>query len=175
MKVQTVSLLLAIALLSVAAATRADEKAAPTNAERFAALKKLAGDWVQLGKDGKPTDKLVSSIRVTSGGSAVQETLFPGSDHEMVTMYHLDGDDLILTHYCMLGNQPRLRAEPGTNVNKIAFKFVSSTNLKSKDDHHMNQATITIQGKDRFKAEWVSCKEGKACHNVTLELVRKQK
>jgi hypothetical protein len=146
----------------------------PASAQRFEALKKLAGDWVEVGKDGKPTDKVVSSIRVTSGGSAVQETLFPGSDHEMVTMYHLDGTDLVLTHYCFLGNQPRLRAEPGDEINKIVFKFVGATNLKSAEDHHINGATLTLDGSDHFKAEWVSCKDGKACHRVNLDLVRKQ-
>jgi hypothetical protein len=161
--------------LAVAASVRAEEKAAAVNAQRFEALKQLAGDWVEVGKDGKPTDKVVSSIRVTSAGSAVLETLFPGSDHEMVTMYHLDGGDLILTHYCSLGNQPRLRAEPGDEVNKIVFKFVSATNLKSDDDHHINGATFTLDGKDHFKAEWASCKEGKACHQVNLDLVRKQR
>src|SRR5262249_25095171 len=119
MKLQTVSSLLTIALLAATASSPADEKAVATSAQRFEALKKLAGDWVMVGKDGKPTDTVVSSIRVTSGGSAIQETLFPGGEKEMITMYHLDGADLILTHYCMLGNQPRLRAEPGTDVNKI--------------------------------------------------------
>jgi hypothetical protein len=83
MKIPIASPLLVLALAVVAASSRADETAAPVNAQRFEALKKLAGDWVALGKDGKPTDKLVSSIRVTSVGSAVQETLFPGSDHEI--------------------------------------------------------------------------------------------
>jgi hypothetical protein len=175
MNFRTVSSLLTIALLAVTLSAGADDKSAATSAQRFEALKKLAGDWVQVDKDGKPTDKLISSIRVTAGGSAIQETLFPGSEKEMVTMYHLDGGELTLTHYCMLGNQPRLRAEPGKDVNKIAFKFVSCTNLKSKDDHHMNHATITITSKDRFKAVWVSCNEGKPCHEVTLDLVRKQK
>jgi hypothetical protein len=175
MKLQTVSSLLTIALLAATASSRADEKAAATSAQRFEALKKLAGDWVMVGKDGKPTDTVVSSIRVTAGGSAIHETLFPGGKKEMITMYHLDGADLVLTHYCMLGNQPRLRAEPGSNVNKIAFKLTGATNLKSKEDHHMNQATITIESKDRFKAVWTSCKEGKPCHEVTLDLVRKQK
>ena len=175
MKLRTASLLLAIALCTVANSSRADEKTTPVCAQRFEALKKLAGDWVELGKDGKATDKVISSIRVTSAGSAIQETLFPGSDHEMVTMYHLDGDDLVLTHYCSLGNQPRLRAEPGTDVNKIVFKFVSSTNLKSRDDHHINGATLTLDGKDHFKAEWVSCKDGKPCHQINMDLVRKQK
>jgi hypothetical protein len=175
MKTRVALSLLIIALLTVVASLRAEEKAQSTNTRRLEALKQLAGDWVEVGKDGKPTDKVVSSIRVTSGGSTVQETIFPGTDHEMVTMYHLDGDDLLLTHYCSLGNQPRLRAEPGRDVNKIVFKFVSATNLKSDDEHHINGATFTLEGKDRFKAEWVSCKDGKACHQVNLDLVRKQK
>jgi hypothetical protein len=175
MKFLTAWSLVAITLFAVGTSSRADKKTAPVNARRFAALKKLAGDWVKVGKDGKPTDQVISSIRVTSAGSAIQETMFPGSDHEMVTMYHLDGDDLVLTHYCSLGNQPRLRAEPGKDVNKIVFKFVGCTNLKSKDDHHINGATLTLYGKDHFKAKWVSCKKGKPCHLVTLDLVRKKK
>jgi hypothetical protein len=175
MKSRVAFSLLAIALFAVVNSSRADEKTKPVSAQRFEALKKLAGDWVAAGKDGKPTDQVISSIRVTSAGSAIQETLFPGSDHEMVTMYHLDGDDLVLTHYCSLGNQPRLRAEPGQDVNKIVFKFVGATNLKSSNDHHINGVTFTLDGKDHFKAKWVSCKDGKACHEVDLDLVRKQK
>jgi hypothetical protein len=167
--------LLTIALIALVNSSRAEEKTTPVSVQRFEALKRLAGDWVEVGKDGKATDKVTSSIRVTSGGNTIQETLFPGSDHEMVTMYHLDGEDLVLTHYCFLGNQPRLRAEPGTDVNKIVFKFVGCTNLKSSDDHHINGATLILDGKDHFKAEWVSCKDGKACHQVNLDLVRKEK
>ena len=175
MKKLTVPSMLVLALFAFVAQARAEEKGGSLSAERFAALKTLAGDWVALGKDGKPADPVVSSIRVTAGGNTIQETLFPGSDHEMVTMYHLDGDNLILTHYCMLGNQPRMRAEAGGDANKIAFKFFDGTNLKSKNDQHMHQATLTIQDKDHFKAEWVSCKDGSPCHNVEFQLVRKQK
>ncbi len=174
MKLRTALPLLTIALLAATISSRADDKPAKASAQRFEALKQLAGDWVEV-KDGKPGDKVISSIRVTSAGSAVQETLFPGTEHEMVTMYHLDGDDLVLTHYCSLGNQPRLKAEPGADVNTIVFKYVGATNLKSADDHHINGATLTLDGKDHFKAEWVSCKEGKACHQVKLDLVRAAK
>jgi hypothetical protein len=135
----------------------------------------LAGDWVAIGKDGKPTDQVVSSIRVTAAGTAIQETLFPGSAHEMVTMYYMDGADLVLTHYCAMGNQPRMRAEPGKDVNRIVFNFIGGTNLKSDDEQHMHQAAFTIEGKDRFKAEWVACKDGKPCHQVSFDLVRNQK
>lgn len=173
MTIRTGFTLLAIAVSVVGVRAKAEEKAASTASRQFEALKKLAGDWVEIGKDGKPTDKLVSSIRITSAGSAIEETLFPGGDHEMVTMYFLDGDKLLLTHYCALGNQPQMRAEPGDDANRIAFKFVGGTNLKSSDEHHMNQATLTLAGPDRYQAEWVSCKEGKVCHEVKFDLVRK--
>ncbi len=159
--------------LALAASVRADDASA--NAERFEAFKRLAGDWVQVGADGKPADKVVSSIRVTSGGTVVEETLFPGSGHEMVTMYHMDGSDLILTHYCAQGNQPRLRAEPGADVNRISFKFVGGTNMKSEKDLHMDHVNFIFVGKGRFKAEWAACKNGATCHQVTLDLVRKAK
>ena len=45
--------LLVIALLTVVASVRAEEKAQSTNARRLEALKQLAGDWVEVGKDGK--------------------------------------------------------------------------------------------------------------------------
>jgi hypothetical protein len=174
MKFRMALCMLTITLFAIHAAASGEEKAASTNAQRFEALKKLAGDWVAIGEDGKPTNNVVSSIRITSAGSVVQETLFPGSDHEMVTMYHLDGADLVLTHYCALGNQPRLKAEPGNDVNKIAFKFAGGTNMKSNDDQHMDHATLTI-GTDRYKAEWTACKDGKSCHQANFDLVRRPK
>jgi hypothetical protein len=58
----------------------------PTNAG-LEKMKKLAGTWLAADKDGKPTDQVVSIIKVTAGGSAVHETLFPGQPHEMVSIY----------------------------------------------------------------------------------------
>ena len=42
-------------------------------------VKKLVGTWVEADKDGKPTNKVVSVVKLTAGGSAVQETTFPRS------------------------------------------------------------------------------------------------
>jgi hypothetical protein len=175
MKFRSVSSTLVMVLLATLVSARADEKAGTAAAQRFAALKKLAGDWVEAGKDGKPTEKIVTSFRVTAAGTALHETVFPGTDHEMITMYHLDGPDLILTHYCTFGNQPRLRAEPDSDGIRIAFKFVSATNMKSTDEQHMDHATLTLVDADHFKAEWVALENGKTCHQETIELVRKQK
>jgi hypothetical protein len=175
MSFRRVSLLLATTLLTTFAPANADEKAASAASQRFEALKKLAGDWVEVGKDGKPTDKIVTSFRVIAAGSVIAETVYPGTDHEMATMYHLDGPDLLLTHYCTFGNQPRMRAEPGENAEKIVFKYIGATNLKSKDEQHMDQATLAFDGKDHFQTEWIACKDGTACHKHVANLVRKQK
>src|SRR5262245_51575653 len=78
--------------------------APPTNTA-LEKMKKLAGTWRLADKDGKPTDQIASIIKVTAGGSVVHETLFPGQPHEMVSVYAVDGPDLIMTHYCVLGNQ----------------------------------------------------------------------
>src|SRR4051812_11604246 len=78
----------------------------------FARLKSLAGEWkvAELdGVHGQHDGKI--TYKVTAGGSTVMETFFPGSDHEMVSMYHLDGDELVLTHYCAAKNQPRMKLD----------------------------------------------------------------
>src|SRR6516165_9346322 len=90
MILRRMSAVLTLSLLAVFAPARAGEPGARTSSQQFAALKQLAGDWVEIGKDGRPTEKVISSMRVTAGGTAVQETLFPGTEKEMVTMYHLD-------------------------------------------------------------------------------------
>jgi hypothetical protein len=38
--------------------------------------------------DGSPASVV---YKVTSAGKTVMETLGPGTDHEMVSMYHMDG------------------------------------------------------------------------------------
>ena len=87
----------------------------PTNAG-LEKMKKLAGTWLAADKDGKPTDQVASIIKVTAGGSAVHETLFPGQPHEMVSIYTVNGPDLIMTHYCVLGNQPCMKADPNSSA-----------------------------------------------------------
>ncbi len=176
MKLRAVSWLIVVALATVAGRASGEGGAKAGNARAFDALKKLAGDWVEVGKDGKPTDKLVSSIRVTAGGSVVQETMFPGSDHEMVTMYHLDGDKLMLTHYCVTGNQPRMVADRYSNDGTrrtIGFAFAGATNLASPEAGHMHAAELTIEGNDRIQTHWTYFQDGKPQHDARFDLSRK--
>lgn len=168
-----------VLLVSVAAATAADAppaaKPQPTNAN-FEKLKKLAGTWVEADKDGKPTDKVVSVIRVTAGGSAVHETSFPGSPMEMVSVYTTDKEDLLMTHYCVLGNQPRMKADPASPAGKIVWKFAGGGNLDPAKDTHMHGATLTFVDDDHIELAGEAWENGKPSENHcgTMKLVRKK-
>ena len=141
-------------------------------AERmFEQLKSLAGVWVAT--KGANKGQVALDVRVIAGGSAVVEREFPGSDHEMVTVYHLDGNKLMLNHYCMLGNQPRMRAQPGKEANTILFKFGGVANADPKTDDHMHEGKLVIVDKDHIKATWIMFKQGKAAEEHTFEMARK--
>src|SRR5262249_2697880 len=56
---------------------------------------------------------------------------------EMISVYTADGPDLILTHYCVLGNQPRMKADPDSPPNQIVFRFAGGSNLEPAKDKHM--------------------------------------
>ena len=170
----TVSSMLLTAILAGGPIT-ADNEKEKSSLRQFEVLKKLSGDWVQIDRDGRPTEKVVSSFRVTAAGHALEEKVFPGTDHEMVTMYHMDGPNLVLTHYCTLGNQPRMRAEPATDASKIVFKFIGATNLKSDKEMHMHEATLTFEDENRFQAEWTARQDGAPCHQTRLSMARKGK
>jgi hypothetical protein len=139
----------------------------------FESIKGLAGEWVAA-EDGEMSKKgdLVARYAVTAGGSAVVETVFPGSPHEMVTVYHADGSDLVLTHYCMEGNQPRMRAR-GASGSRFEFKFDGGTNVDPGRDRHMNSATVELLGRDEIRTVWTELAEAKPVLVVKSHLVRK--
>ena len=61
--------------------------------------------------------KVYLSYELIAGGTALVERERTDKTPEMLTVYHLDGKRLVLTHYCMAGNQPRMEAKsfnPGT-------------------------------------------------------------
>lgn len=125
-----------------------------TGRKALEVLKSLVGEWRgSVGqRDGAPGRVL---FRVTSGGSAVFERQFPDQPHEMTTVYHLDGEDLVLTHYCAAGNQPRMRLDQARSTPKeLIFEFTGGTNLDPKKDGHVHSGRIRVVEGDRFEAEW---------------------
>jgi hypothetical protein len=168
-------LLSAFALVANAADEKKEKPKESAADARFERFKQLAGDWV--GPNPMPEAKgkdMHVTYKVSSGGSAVVETIMPGTDHEMVTVITKDGDDLVLTHYCMLGNQPHMKAPGKGDTDKVAFKFVSAGNMKSDKEMHMHDATFTFVDKDTLKTEWSHWMEGKEAGKATFELKRKK-
>jgi hypothetical protein len=129
----------------------------------FERMKGLVGEWVAA-EDGPMFNKgtLVSRYELTGGGTALVDTLFPGAPHEMTTVYHRDGADLALTHYCAGGNQPRMRATaPAADADQLELAFDGGTNLDASRDSHMHSARIRLVSKDEIIGEWQGWNGGK--------------
>ncbi|HEY7699409.1 MAG TPA: hypothetical protein VIE88_13390, partial [Vicinamibacteria bacterium] len=91
----------------------------------------------------------------------VMEVLFPGSDHEMVTFYFLDGDELVAKHFCVMGNQPEMKLDAdASSENELRFAFTGGSNLDPAKDVHMHGGRIAIRG-DRLESEWAVYNGGK--------------
>jgi hypothetical protein len=161
-------------LLSVGASLAAAAPSTGTPAPAaFELFRGLAGEWVAA-EDGEMFKKgdVVARYAVTAAGSAVVETVFPGTPHEMVTVYHADGSDLVLTHYCMEGNQPRMRAK-NAKGSRFDFVFDGGTRIDPKKDRHMNSATVEIVGPDELRTVWTEIEAGKPVFVAKSRLVRK--
>ena len=129
----------------------------PTN-PGFEKLKGLVGEWEAPMQEGKIA---TVSYKLTAGGSTLMETLSM-PEGEMLTVYTPDGKRLLLTHYCMAMNQPRMRAEPSAgDIQSLAFKFVDATNLSGPKAMHMHNLTVTFGDADHFSQEWMLRNEGK--------------
>ena len=150
-----------------------------TAADAFASIKKLAGEWRGPAMQ-KGMPKSHSIFRVTAGGSAVEETIFPGTKMEMISIYHMDKGDLLMTHYCMLGNQPRTKLNTRkSTATELVFDFDGGTNLNPRRDMHMHSLTLTLAGSKKSGVQKLTCggtsweggKQKMACGN-TLTRVR---
>jgi len=124
----------------------------------FERLKTLVGSWEAKTNKGK----VLTSFELISGGTAILERDNVAQEAEMITVYHLDADRLILTHYCMAGNQPRMQARPfDPKSNEIHFDFVGATNLTNPEAGHMYQVVLKFGATEELTAEWTWYENGK--------------
>lgn len=167
----TLTALAVVFAVSLAGAAQEEGKKEKKSHPGFERLKKLVGSWQA---ETKEMGKVNVTYRLTSGGSTVMETIMPGEDHEMVSMYHLDHDELVMTHYCAIGNQPRMKAQKDSKEGTIDFRCVGGSNLKCPTDAHMHSAFFTFKDADNFTAEWSMMKGGKSDHSMKFEYARKK-
>ena len=173
--------LLSVAVIVVAAASVAMTYAADTTpnkasasvaAAQFKQLKTLAGEWRGTGTHGEDVTEAIISYRITAAGSVVMETMAAGTEFEMITMYHLNGEDLMLTHYCALKNQPRMKVTPSSDTSRIAFTYLDGTNMASDNVQHMHSLTFDFLGEDEIKTVWSMHADGAEQSQAKFSLKR---
>jgi hypothetical protein len=138
-------------------------------------LKELTGEWqLAIAPDEAHKGEVIARYSLTAAGSTVVETLFPGSEKEMVTLYHRDGDQVMLTHYCCCGNQPRMRAARGDAQDELVFEFAGGTNLDAAKDLHMHGYRVRFLDSNRLHGEWEYYRDGKSAGKHIFDLVRRK-
>src|SRR5215471_4856224 len=116
-------LILAAIALSAACAV------AQTDAEKaFTAIKSMPGTWEGTSAEGP----VKVTFKVTAAGNSVMSEILGKED--MISMINMDGPErLLLTHYCAMGNQPRMQASVSADGKTVTFNYVDATNLATPE------------------------------------------
>jgi hypothetical protein len=121
---------LAIALVAVPVCAEDNEAIAPpTSAEQFETIRSWEGRWRVA-----ETQALEIVFETTARGTAVVERWETQSGLHSITVYHMDGEALVATHYCPQGNQPRLETAPSANGD-IRFALRDISDLDKGESH----------------------------------------
>jgi hypothetical protein len=138
------------------------QSTAPPAAQAFERIKTIAGRWTfrdsvegAAPSTGPAVVAGTVSYALVSNGTTIQETV-DGPDHDvanMISMIRVDGDRLVLDHYCSSGTQPRL-VSTGLEGNRIRFVFESATGLASPATGHIHAATFTFLPDGGFESRW---------------------
>jgi len=184
-----------VCVLAAPRLTNADDSKAKAGVDAktaFARIKTLAGTWksqitgqhkaekskenAEGHKKGEAHERNAPVIyKLTGAGSALVETQFPGSDHEMVSVYHLDGDDLRMTHYCAAQNQPRVKLDKASSTpDQLIFVFDGGTNLDPQKDMHIHGVKITFHADGKVTSAWEAYAGGKTAGTTTFTLSRQK-
>ena len=167
-----ISLVLLLTLVGTVAV--ADEHKSPVapNAQ-FDKMKSLQGSWVGTMHDGGKDYPATARFALVSDGSALMGWLGEGTPEEMVTIFHMDGKELMGTHYCAAHNQPRFVAVEGGDPNRIGFKFKDGTNIGAHDGH-MEGVAFIFDGPDRHVEEWMYVDKNGERSTGRFEFTRKK-
>lgn len=163
-----------VLLGAITVAQGGQPKTEPRDADAaFARLTSLAGEWqgVEFGID------VVVTYTLIGNGSTLMEETRPvkGPDIQaMTTMFSVDGNHLLATHYCDAENQPQMASAPvmDPNMNSFSFSLVRITGMKTPGDWHNTALEISLDDKDHQTQKWRYVHDGKTGTNV-FHLTRK--
>jgi hypothetical protein len=142
----------------------------------FDTMKTLAGSWEGLIKtvpqEAAIEGKLMHvSFRVTSMGNAlVHEMTGAGRPDDPITMLYLDGDRLLLTHYCDAGNRPRMTGKISPDGKTVEFEFLDVAG--STEYGHMHHAVFTVIDANHHTEDWTYMMPGDKPVHARVDLQR---
>ncbi len=142
------------------------------SAIQFNTLEKMVGDWAMVGEDGKAMPGLALSSHYSAGGSAIVESIFPGADHEMTSVYYSGDGEVLMTHYCALGNAPNMRVEQGENENTWVFTCDGHGSNYKESDKHMHRGELTWIDENTFESSWSTMTDGELEEPFGFKMVR---
>jgi hypothetical protein len=117
----------------------------------FRQLVSLVGEWEAV-QNGVP---VTETYTLTANRSALMAETKPGNDPAMITMFTVDGEHLIATHYCAARNQPQMQTGIPEDLQKgVTFSLVRVRGMKTQDDWHNTGLTITLEDKDHMTQRW---------------------
>jgi len=139
----------------------------------FERFMKMEGAWTATSTKGW-TEEL--RFQLIAGGSTVVETSRDAHpDETMATVFHVDGERLMLTHYCVAKNQPRLVATTFADEGRtVTFTFLDATNLASRDHGHMDKVVYKFVNDDLVTSQWTWFERGKERWMEEVTAVRKR-
>jgi hypothetical protein len=144
-------------------------------ATAFEKLRMLSGDWegtyTWTGRNA--SGKIQAHYYTTGNDSALVENLNVDGKPSMTSVYHLDGSDLRMTHFCAAQNQPRLKATSiDPNAEAITFSFVDITNLRSPKAGHVEGLDVHFLAADHATLRFRFMADGKESFEM-IDLKRK--
>src|SRR5258708_2389389 len=144
-------------LLILACCVTAVSAASPATSA-FQKLKGLEGHWEGNEAQGKAVK---TEFKLVAGGTAVLETLAASGMAEMLTVYSMDGESILLTHYCPTNNQPRMRAVPQTGeIKQLVFSFQDAGNLPNPAVGHEYKLVMDFTDNGHLIERWTWRRDG---------------
>ncbi|QJB69786.1 hypothetical protein [Parasphingorhabdus halotolerans] len=135
-----------IAMIALAGSAAAEDVTPALSS--FEQMSALAGDWKREGEDGK---KFHIEFELTANNSVLVERWISRGKTHSLTLYHRDKADVVATHYCPQGNQPRMKMSTPDGAAKITFDFWDATNLVKPTDNHQHSLSFDLSEPDRVK------------------------
>ena len=171
MKTKLITLGTSLLLAGAFCVTAEDTKPAKAGSQEFERLKSLVGSWAGKVDMGQGPVDMTSTYRLVAGGSVLEERVFAGTPHEMVTMYCDKGGKLAATHYCVFGNQPQFLMK-SADAKSISFDFDPTCGIDVKKESHMHSLKIVFNDADTITTSGQAFMDGKEAPDCACTLKR---